>query len=54
MTTHYTETERNIVQIVDDEWTFEQIEGLVRLATHYDEAEAFDAADEIAQQTIYA
>lgn len=54
MTTHYTETERNIAQLVGDDWTFEQIEAMVKLATQYDPAEAFDAADEIAQQTIYA
>lgn len=45
--TQYTEAERLVAQIVDDTWSFEQVEGLVKLATDYDDGEAFDATNEI-------
>ena len=51
--TYYTDAEREIESIVDDGWTFEQIESLVRLGTHYNDGEAFDAAHEIAERTIW-
>ena len=51
--TYFTDAERQIESIVDDDWTFAQIEGLVRLGTHYDDAEAFDAAHEIAERILW-